>query len=231
MTSHPAYDLAALDMAGTTVEEGGLVYLAVERAVAESIGRPIPADVIQRWKGTSKEEAIAGILADLGEDASSARVAAVFEVFAAKIDEAYREHPPTPIPGVLETFAGLRSVGVRVALQTGYSAPVAAAILAQLGWTVGPSAQDTVDALVTSDLVPLSRPAPYLVFRAMEATGVTDVRRVLTAGDTPNDLGAGTNAGAGFVVGVTTGSFERSALEAEPHTHVLDSITGIASLL
>lgn len=225
--THPAYDLAALDMAGTTVEEGGLVYLAVERSVAEATGGQVPADVLQRWKGTSKEEAIAGILTDLGEEASPARVAAVFELFTANIDQAYREHPPTPIPGVLETFDELRSAGVRVALQTGYSAPVAGAILDQLGWVVG----ETVDALVTSDLVPLSRPAPYLVFRAMEATRVSDVRRVLTAGDTPNDLGAGTRAGAGFVVGVTTGSFDRAALEAEPHTHVLDSVTGIAALL
>lgn len=225
--THPAYDLAALDMAGTTVEEGGLVYLAVERSVAEATGGQVPTDVLQRWKGTSKEEAIAGILTDLGEEASPARVAAVFELFTANIDQAYREHPPTPIPGVLETFEELRSAGVRVALQTGYSAPVAGAILDQLGWAVG----ETVDALVTSDLVPLSRPAPYLVFRAMEATRVSDVRRVLTAGDTPNDLGAGTRAGAGFVVGVTTGSFDRAALEAEPHTHVLDSITGIAALL
>ena len=231
MTTTPRFDLAALDMAGTTVEEGGLVYLAVERAVAESIGGAIPGDVLRRWKGTSKEEAIAGILTDLGEDASPARVAGVFDLFAVKIDEAYREQPPTPVPGVLETFDKLRSAGVKVALQTGYSAPVAASILGQLGWTVGDGPDHTVDALVTSDLVPLSRPAPYLIFRCMEATGVTDVRRVLAAGDTPNDLGAGTHAGAGLVVGVTTGAFDRAALEAEPHTHALDSITGIAELL
>ncbi len=146
--------------------------------------------MVQRWKGTSKEEAIAGILTDLGEDASPARVAAVFDLFTVKIADAYRDAPPTPIPGVLETFDKLRSAGVKVALQTGYSAPVASSILGQLGWSVG----ETVDALVTSDLVPASRPAPYLVFRCMEATGVTDVRRVLVAGDTPNDLGAGTSA-------------------------------------
>ena len=76
-----------------------------------------------------------------------------------------------------------------------------------------------------------SRPAPYLIFHAMEATGVTDVRRVLTAGDTPNDLAAGMNAGAGFVVGVTTGSFTRAQLEAEPHTHILDSVAAVPALL
>ena len=117
--------------------------------------------------------------------------------------------------------------GVKVALQTGYAAPVANSIMTGLGWTVG----ETVDALVTSDTVAASRPAPYLIFHAMEATGVVDVRRVLTAGDTPNDLAAGMNAGAGFVVGVTTGSFTRPQLEAEPHTHILDSVAAIPALL
>jgi len=222
-----AFLLAALDMAGTTVDEGGLVYRAVGDAVAETIGDPVPAELLSRWKGTSKEEAIAGLLRDLGADDSHARVLAVYEIFAAKLQEAYDTKPPAPVPGVPQVFETLRRAGVKVALQTGYAAPVASSIMAGLGWTVG----ETIDALVTSDTVAASRPAPYLVFHAMEATGVQDVRRVLTAGDTPNDLGAGMNAGAGFVVGVTTGSFTRSQLEAEPHTHILDSVAELPALL
>jgi len=222
-----AFLLAALDMAGTTIDEGGLVYRAVGDAVAETIGDPVPAELLSRWKGTSKEEAIAGLLRDLGADDSHARVLAVYEIFAAKLQEAYDTKPPAPVPGVPQVFETLRRAGVKVALQTGYAAPVASSIMAGLGWTVG----ETIDALVTSDTVAASRPAPYLVFHAMEATGVQDVRRVLTAGDTPNDLGAGMNAGAGFVVGVTTGSFTRSQLEAKPHTHILDSVAELPALL
>ena len=44
-------------------------------------------------------------------------------------------------------------------------------------------------------------------------------------------LAAGMNAGAGFVVGVTTGSFTRPQLEAEPHTHILDSVATLPALL
>jgi phosphonatase-like hydrolase len=163
----------------------------------------------------------------MGSDDSRARVLTVYKVFTSKLEEAYGATAPAPIPGVLELFEALRRAGVKVALQTGYAAPVASSIMASLGWTVG----ETVDALVTSDTVAASRPAPYLIFHAMEATGVTDVRRVLTAGDTPNDLAAGINAGAGFVVGVTTGSFTRSQLEAEPHTHILDSVGALPELL
>jgi phosphonatase-like hydrolase len=219
--------LTALDMAGTTVDEGGRVYSAIEAAVAAAVGGPVPADLMSQWKGTSKEEAIAGLLRGMGADASGPRVLTVYQEFAGKLQEAYGTTPPAPIPGVAEMFEVLRRTGVRVALQTGYAAPVANSIMAGLGWTVG----ETVDALVTSDTVAASRPAPYLIFHAMEATGVTDVRRVLTAGDTPNDLAAGMNAGAGFVVGVTTGSFTRSQLEAEPHTHILDSVTAVPALL
>jgi phosphonatase-like hydrolase len=222
-----AYLLAALDMAGTTVDEGGLVYTAVEAAVAEAVGGPVPAGLMSQWKGTSKEEAIAGLLRAMGSDDSRAHVQAVYKVFAARLEEAYGTTPPVPIPGVPEMFQTLRRAGVRVALQTGYATPVANSIMTGLGWTVG----ETVDALVTSDTVAASRPAPYLIFHAMEATGVIDAHRVLTAGDTPNDLAAGINAGVGFVVGVTTGSFTRAQLEAEPHTHILDSVAGLPALL
>lgn len=222
-----AYLLAALDMAGTTVDEGGLVYAAVEAAVAGAVGGPVPAELLSQWKGTSKEAAIAGLLRAMGSDDSHAHVQTVYRVFAAKLEEAYGTTPPAPVPGVPEMFETLRRVGVKVALQTGYTAPVANSIMTGLGWTVG----ETVDALVTSDTVAASRPAPYLIFHAMEATGVSDVRRVLTAGDTPNDLGAGINAGVGFVVGVTTGSFTRAQLEAERHTHILDSAAALPALL
>ena len=58
------------------------------------------------------------------------------------------------------------------------------------------------DTVVCGSDVPAGRPAPYMIFRAMERLGVTDVARVLVAGDTPRDLEAGTNSGAAMVVGV-----------------------------
>src|SRR5580658_4282772 len=96
--------LAALDMAGTTVDEGGLVYAAVEAAVAEAAGGPVPAGLMSQWKGTSKQEAIAGLLRGMGSDDSRARVRRVYELFAGKLEDAYAATPPAPIPGVAEVF-------------------------------------------------------------------------------------------------------------------------------
>lgn len=221
------YQLAALDIAGTTVDEGGLVYDAIRAAVEADVGEEVPADLLSRWKGTSKHEAIEGILAGLDVDHSPSRVATVFQDFTERLEASYSTTAPTPIPGVEGLFERLHAAGVKVALQTGYTAPVTSSILKGLGWVVG----ETVDAVVTSDTVAASRPAPYLIFHAMEATGVVDVRRVLVAGDTPNDLAAGMNAGARYVLGVTTGSFGRAELEARPHTHIVDSVVDAAALL
>jgi phosphoglycolate phosphatase-like HAD superfamily hydrolase len=89
-------------------------------------------------------------------------------------------------------------------------------ILDLLGW------DDTVhDVVVTMDEVSAGRPPPFMIFRSMEATGVTDVSRVLVAGDTVRDLEAGVNAGAAFVVGVLTGGMNTAELGMMRHTHLL----------
>ncbi|MGJ6965655.1 phosphonatase-like hydrolase [Streptosporangium sp. G11] len=223
----PIFELAALDMAGTTVQEGGAVYRAVAEAVEARLGRPVPDDVLHRWTGTSKDEAIAGLLTDLDGSAPAEVVAEVYAGFVERLTAAYAATPPTAIPGAAEAIGRLRAAGVKVVLQTGYSRDIAESILDALGWTVG----ETVDGLVANDDVPLSRPAPYLVFRAMELARVTDVGRVLVAGDTPNDLAAGRNAGAGFVVGVLTGAATAADLGGHRHTHLLPSVADLPSLL
>lgn len=226
------FDLVALDMAGTTVDERGLVYDVLDTTVADAAGRPVPAELLAQWKGTSKREAIAGLLSAMDDrPADEGTVDKVFDGFVDRLTAAYRETPPVPLPSVPEALAALRAAGVKVALQTGYSAEIAGAILDGMGWTVGETLQETVDALVTSDQVAASRPAPYLIFRCMEATGVLRTDRVLVAGDTPNDLGAGVNAGAAYVVGVLTGSFDATALGACRHTHLLPSVAELPSLL
>lgn len=115
----------------------------------------------------------------------------------------------------------------RVALTTGFAHDVAGPLLRSLGWEVG----GTIDALVCVDDVAAGRPAPYLIFRTMERTGVRRVDRVLVAGDTAADLEAGTNAGVAAVVGVATGGFTLDDLARSPHTHLLPSVAALPDLL
>ena len=215
-------ELVALDIAGTTVQEHGAVYETLEAAVSAAGARVSAADVAQ-WMGADKHEAIRALL---GGQVSDEEVARVHDDFRRRLDEAYGARPPQPFPGVPEALAALRTRGIRVALTTGFDRSITQPLLDGVGWGNG-----VLDAVVCADEVPRGRPAPYMIFRAMELTGVRDVGRVLTAGDTVLDLQAGANAGAGAVVGVLTGKVDAATLGRVRHTHLLASAAEVPALI
>lgn len=218
------YRLASLDMAGTTIDDGSTVYDTLSSVVSEAAGEQVPRELLEKWTGTSKVEAVHGMLAALRSDADAG---VVYEQFNTALDRTYRENPPLPFTGVTEMFERLRDRGVKVALQTGYSRPITEILLEAAGWRVG----HELDSVVTSDEVVASRPAPFMIFHTMEQTGIDDVRDVLVAGDTPNDLGAGRRAGVQYVVGVLSGAHDATDLGRFAHTHLLPSVLGIEALL
>ncbi|GAA4393306.1 phosphonatase-like hydrolase [Tsukamurella soli] len=221
--------LVALDIAGTTVDDGGIVYEALRGSVEEA-GAPVaPAD-LQTWMGADKVEAITHLLRLGGVEPTGELVATSFGRFREILAERYAAEPPVPVGGAVEAIAELRRRGVKVALTTGFTADVAVPLLGALGWTVGSSADDTVDALITTSDVAAGRPAPYMIFRAMEATGTRDVREVIAAGDTAVDVRAARAAGA-TAIGVLTGKADRATLEAEDHDYVVDAVAAIPALV
>lgn len=222
LPQHLPFRLAALDLAGTTVDEGGTADRVLAETIADAVGRPVPDDLLELYQGGSTRAGVAGLLGALGAPDEGPDVEKAYAEFEQRLAGAYRDAPPVPFPGVPEALAELRARGVKVAVQTGLTADLAEPALAALG---------ELDAVVTSDEVPSSRPAPYLVFRCMERTGVHDVHDVLVAGDTPHDLAAGTNAGAGHVVGVLSGAFDADALGSTPHTHLVTSVARLPGLL
>lgn len=100
-----------------------------------------------------------------------------------------------------------------------------AAVLEAVRWT------NTADAVICGDDVSRGRTAPYLIFLAMERTGVTSVHAVANVGDTALDLQAGFNAGVKLNIGVCSGAHSRDVLMAQPHTYVLDTVADVPGLL
>lgn len=220
-------ELVALDIAGTTVDEGQQVYRALEQTVVAH-GADLSAGDIDRWHGADKQTAIRTLLTPAGAPPpSDDQLQPVFADFRARLARAYEARPPRPLPGVPEALAELREAGIRIALTTGFDHEILDALLTTLGWADGA----VVDAVVSSSDVPAGRPAPYMIFTAMQRLGITDVARVLVAGDTPRDLEAGSNAGAAMVVGVLSGAGGGAQLGAQRHTHLVPSVADLPALL
>lgn len=220
-------DLVAFDMGGTTVRDEGVVPYALRRAL-EPLGIRLSDEDVSVVRGASKREAIASLIhAATGERHGIVDVIdAAYQRFIAALHAAYVEGPVTETPGAGETIAWLRESGVKVALTTGFDRTTRDVILRRLGWDDG-----RVDAAISAEDVPAGRPAPYMLFRAMEQTGVQSVHRLAAVGDTVVDLQAGTNAGARFVVGVLGGAHDLSTLGRTTHTHLIHQLTELSQIL
>ncbi len=236
---NPAYDLAVFDLAGTTVfDEGDVVAHALRSALIDEAQLETTIEQINRVMGIAKPLAIASLLRDAERIAdqpdpadqaqAAALVARIHQRFVRGMIDHYRQSPSVcEMPGATQTFQRLRSNGIKVALNTGFSRDITDTILNRLGW----SERIVIDASITSDEVPEGRPAPFMIHRLMERLGVNDVRRVVKIGDTPSDLHEGTRAGCGRVVGVTNGSHTREQLLKHPHTDLIPGVSHLPETL
>ncbi|MER7340433.1 phosphonatase-like hydrolase [Streptomyces sp. NPDC000075] len=219
--------LIVLDMAGTTVADGGLVERAFESA-ADRLGvEPGTADhaaKLQYVRDTMGESKISVFRHLFGTEERARLANTAFEqAYAELVDGGL----VTEVPGARATIERLRADGHTVALTTGFARVTQDAILDALGW------RDLADlTLCPADAGGRGRPYPDMVLAAFLRTGaVDDVRETVVAGDTAYDALSGRRAGAGVVAGVLTGAHERDAFTRHGATHVLGSVAELPALL
>lgn len=224
---HPDVRLVVLDMAGTTVADGGLVERAFSRA-AERLGvEPGSADhekKLQYVRDTMGESKITVFRALFGDEELAGRANAAFEAAYGELVDGGRI---APIPGAREAIEELRAAGRTVVLTTGFARVTQDAILDALSW------RGLVElTLCPADAGGRGRPYPDMVLAALLRTrAADDVREIAVAGDTAYDMRSGRRAGAGIVAGVLTGAHEAEALRAAGATHVLGSVAELPGLI
>lgn len=217
--------LVVFDMAGTTIEDAGQVPEAFT-TVLRRRGMDISAEQLRAVRGASKRDAIRHFVRERHGGDVELLTESLFQEFRDHLAELLQSGGVRPIPGARESFDWLRSQNVRVALGTGFDRLTTDLIVEAVGWKEG-----VVDAIVCGDDVPQGRPAPYLIFRAMERTGTIDVRHVACVGDTVLDLQAGNNSGARHVIGVLTGAHGLEQLQRQSHTGLIASVAELPGFL
>lgn len=219
-------DLVVFDMAGTTLHDDDAVHRCLQDALAAG-GVSVSRDDVNAVMGMPKPLAIEVLVEGVrGASASSAEVAALYGDFEGRMLRHYRESPEVRETGdASAVFRELRSMRVKVALDTGFNRVIADAIIDRLAW------RPLIDASVASDEVPHGRPHPDMIFRAMGLTGVDRAEHVAKVGDTPADLKQGHLAGCWFVIGITSGSHTRAELAPHFHTHLVPSIVEVPALI
>jgi len=228
MSANPAAQrplLVVTDLMGTTLRDDGAVLPAYRAAFAEC-SIPFTEEELATKRGAHKLSLFTEFAARrYPADEAENRATAALEVFERQLRHFLASGGGTPIAGAEDAVTRLRQAGIKVALTSGFDRGLIADIVAHCGWS------ELFDAVVYPDEVPAGRPAPYLIFQAMQKTRVEPVARVAAIGDTALDLQAGTNAGAGWIIGVLSGAHDAETLGRTPHTHLLPSIAELPALL
>ncbi|MEV5525688.1 phosphonatase-like hydrolase [Streptomyces prunicolor] len=222
----PDIRLVVLDMAGTTVADGGLVeeaFAAAARHMGEEPGSG-PGSMLDYVRATMGESKISVFRHLFGAETRAQDANKAFEAAYAELVDGGRV---AALPGARETIETLKSQGRTVVLTTGFARTTQDAILAALGW------QDLADlTLCPADAGGRGRPYPDMVLTAFLRTAVADdVRQLAVVGDTSYDMLSGVRAGAGLVAGVLTGAHDADALRAAGATQVLDGVGQLPGVL
>ncbi|KAA0023017.1 phosphonatase-like hydrolase [Antrihabitans cavernicola] len=224
--NHPAPALVVFDMAGTTVEDTGLVqrsFLAADEHAGLSTDaqdRERMMQYVHDTMGQSKIVVFRHLSRGNEEQAQTANKA--FERSYAQLVE---DGNCSPIPGAVDVMSALRDQGVKVALTTGFAFETQQAILDALGW------QGLADVVLCPGDGIRGRPYPDMALTALLRTATDSVQQMVVVGDTSSDITTGVRAGARASVGVLTGAHGADQLRAAGATHVLDSVADLPGLL
>jgi phosphonatase-like hydrolase len=212
--------LVVLDIGGTLIADHGEVPDAMLGAFARH-GITVTPEEFSAWRGASKRTMVKHFVELRG--ANAALIDAIYGDFTATVTKSYEK--VQPIPGAEQAMRDLQAMKLLLATTTGFDRPLTAAILARLGWP------HYFAASITSDDVSEGRPAPFMLFRAMEAAHVNETAQVMAVGDTPLDLQAANNAGLGASIGVWSGAATEDRLRKERNSAVLPSVAELPDLI
>jgi phosphonoacetaldehyde hydrolase len=202
--------LVVFDWAGTTIDHGCLAPVVPFQKAFQRYGVEITLAEARSPMGLDKMDHIRAILRmpgvaerwqiAYGRDATEAVVEGLFQQFWA-FQMGVLPECSRLVPGLLDSVAWLRSRGVRIATTTGFFREAAEYV-----YEAGRQQGYAPDRNFCAEGLPEGRPAPYMMWRAMEALNVYPPAAVVKVGDTVPDIGEGRNAGAWTVAVIATGS-------------------------
>ena len=232
--------MVMFDLSGTTVHDDTGVCDCLHQAAQEHGLQTTPAEILLHM-GTNKIHLYQYLIArsrgasidfrdfEKFQDPSTLELALrVFHRYEEIMIHHYR-HEVKEVPGAADTFRWCHAHGIKVATDTGFHKAITQAIMDGLGWL----RDGLVDVSVDVQDIPgeRGRPAPFMIFHAMERLDIQSVHQVIKIGDTPADMLEGTNAGCRGVVGVLSGPRPVTAWGVYRHTHVIPSVKELPQLI
>lgn len=211
--------LIVLDMAGTTVNDFGLVQQAAIDTMKAFTGVEIDIKAANNVMGIPKKIAFEQ-LCSLNKIAADNELISKLEgYFNKQLTEQYATKGSISLmPHAEDLFEAVRSHGAKLYLNTGFNRAVATVIVDNLGL------QQVLHGYIGSDEVSMGRPQPDMIRLAMKKENIEYSHFVMKVGDTISDLYEGYSAGCAWNIGVLTGANTYDELKTAPYSQILSDL-------
>jgi len=203
--------LLVSDMAGTVINEQGIIYTSLKKTL-KRLGYCVSDADMKSWHGRDKREVLWNHIYKQydppGEKYLAPRVNEAEKLLLEELEKNYFDNNKIELidDELLDFFDGLRINGIKVALNTGYPKDFQNKIIDHF------NLKGRIDTWISSEEVSYGRPAPYMIHQLMERCDIPSVKNVAKVGDTVNDMREGINAGCGLTIGVLSGADNKDDL-------------------
>jgi phosphonatase-like hydrolase len=222
--------LVVFDIAGTTLKDENYVHQSLIKAMS-FFGYSVSVEEANRVMGYPKPYAILELLNEKESnhnEISQNLIDNIHDFFVRDMIDFYTNSNEVKSADYAEeTFILLKKLGIKVALDTGFSKDITDVIIDRLQW----KKNGFIDAYISSDEVEGGRPYPYMIHTLMSFFDILSSDQVAKVGDTISDLQEGNNAACKYVIGVTTGAYTKAQLEKTPHTHLINNLLDVVNIV
>ena len=211
--------LAVLDMAGTTVNDHGLVQQAAINTMKAITQTDITIEDANKVMGIPKNVAFEQLCSINNLSIDNETINRLLDNFNSELENQYSIKGNIELmPFADELFDAMRKRGTKIYLNTVFNRKIAEIIVKQL------DLKSKIDGFIGSDEVKKGRPHPDMILLAMKKEGVEYSHKVMKIGDTVSDLYEGFSAGCAWNIGVLTGAQTYYELLTAPYTQILNNL-------
>ena len=209
------------DMAGTTIQEKGIVYNSLYKTI-KLVYPNLQKKDIKQFGGAKKREVIKFFVNQKKLDSPEVIINNLDSEFNCFLKKEYEENPAVQLinPNLPSFFNALREQDIKICLNTGYNKDIQKLLIDKFNMT------NFIDDYISSEEVTSGRPYPYMINSLMKRNNISSIDHVIKIGDTEMDVKEGKNAGC-KTVGVLSGAHSKEQLNNQKPDFIVDNIMDI----
>ena len=206
------------DMAGTTIQEKGIVYNSLFNTI-KLIKPDLLRSDISRFAGYNKNEVIKYYVDQQRMNSPDVVLRNLKSEFNYYLKKEYINNDSVKLmdKNMPSFFNLLREYDIKICLNTGYNKDIQNLLIDKL------ELLDCIDDYISSEEVERGRPYPYMINKLMSRNNVNIPEEVIKIGDTIADIKEGKNAGC-KTVGVLSGADSKEQLLKEKPDIIINNV-------